>query len=163
MKRTNELSRTAKPCPLERRVRYAGQAPAPHSSALCAGGHRARAGIGRVEDKRYLSLIFNPSIIPLPPKGERGIYGGGGVHTHARPHSSALCARLCRVPSLPGVALGRQAIASRMVFGSRAKRLADDIYIKNETPGRAGEYFIYISIRLIDLSQQENVVVLTTI
>ena len=35
MKRTNELSRTAKPCPLERRVRY-GQAPAPHSSALCA-------------------------------------------------------------------------------------------------------------------------------
>ena len=29
MKRTNELSRTAKPCPLERRVRYAGQAPAP--------------------------------------------------------------------------------------------------------------------------------------
>ena len=104
---TNELSRTAKPCPLERRVRYAGQAPAPHSSALCA--------------------------------------------------------RLCRVPSLPGVALGRQAIASRMVFGSRAKRLADDIYKKNETPGRAGEYFLYISIRLIDLSQQENDVVLTTI
>ena len=26
MTRTNELSRTAKPCPLERRVRYAGQA-----------------------------------------------------------------------------------------------------------------------------------------
>ena len=66
MKRTNKLSSTAKPCQLERPVRYAGQAPAPHSSALCA--------------------------------------------------------------SLPGVALGRQAIACRMVFGSRAKRLADDIF-----------------------------------
>ena len=88
MKRTNELSRTAKPCPLERRVRYAGQALLPHSSA------------------------------PLRP---------------AMPGAS-----------LPGVALGRQAIASRMVFGSRAKRLPM-IYIKNETPGRAGEYFyIYL-------------------
>ena len=35
MKRTNELSRTAKPCPLERRVRYAGQAlPPPFVGAL---------------------------------------------------------------------------------------------------------------------------------
>ena len=37
---------------------------------------RTRAGIGRGEEKRYLSLLFNPSINPLPPKGERGIYVG---------------------------------------------------------------------------------------
>ncbi len=37
----------------------------------------ARARVGRGEEKRYLSLLFNPSINPLPPKGERGIYGGG--------------------------------------------------------------------------------------
>jgi hypothetical protein len=28
-------------------------------------------GIGRGEEKRYLSLLFNPSINPLPPKGEK--------------------------------------------------------------------------------------------
>ena len=31
-------------------------------------------GLGRGEEKRFLSLLFNPSINPSPPKGEEGIY-----------------------------------------------------------------------------------------
>jgi hypothetical protein len=46
-----------------------------------------RERVGRAEEKRYLSLLFNPLYKPsYPLKGGRGIIyrGGTGVHTHAR-------------------------------------------------------------------------------
>lgn len=50
--------------------------------SVCAP-FRTRAGMGRGEDKRYLSLIFNPSI-SLPLKGKREIEGKACIRTLER-------------------------------------------------------------------------------
>ena len=59
------------------------------------------------------------------------------------PHSSALCARLCRVPSLQGLR-GRRQASEPHGFQVRAKRLADDIYKRMRR--RKGGRILYIYV-----------------
>ena len=57
---------------LARLTRVGARSPHMYASAPAKGTPiRTLAGIGRGEEKRYLSLLFNPSINPLPPKGEK--------------------------------------------------------------------------------------------